>query len=384
MAGRIHSSIPARSKLNPARVIWQGLCLCQTFGGCVRLAAIFDRAMLEVLNLSHVLAKSHVSAGAVLEEISLSVPPGHLLGVIGAPGSGKSTLLRLIAGLEFPKMGEIRFQGHDTALKPIHPNSLGFVSAQDEDLMDALTVRETLMSAHLLQVAEQGNESRVDKVSHLLVGMGLETVASHRVGSISLAQRRRLKLSLALVSDAPLVFCDEFTAGLDVKSEQELSGLLKYAVADLPGRIIVHASQSLANLTSYDSVLILHEGRVCFHGPARAVAHYFSIANVEELYPRLAKRPAERWGTHGPGIVTNTMKHSNLGIWADPWRRRKRWNSSHLERNPSLGSLQSRTLHFRHHQPCHHSIRRRCTWFVDVGPYGGEHSGSGWSIWLFC
>jgi hypothetical protein len=92
------------------------------------------------------------------------------------------------------------------------------------------------------------------------------------------------------------VLCDEFTDGLDVKSEQELTALLKFIVTDQPRRMVVHATQSVANTASYDTVVILHEGHVCFHGPARAVAHYFSIANVEELYPRLAKRPAERWG----------------------------------------------------------------------------------------
>jgi ABC-type multidrug transport system ATPase subunit len=252
--------------------------------------------MLEVLNLSHLPSKPKASADPVLDAVSLAVPTGHLLGIIGAHGSGKSTLIGLLAGLEPPTAGEIRFQGHDTALKPIHPNSLGLVAAHDHGLIDTLTVRESMMSAHILRVAGQSHEARVDKVSHLLVGLGLETVASHRVSTLTLTQRRRLKLALALLSDAPLVLCDEFTDGLDVKSEQELAALLKYVVADLPGRIVVHASQSLANLASYDSVLILHEGRVCFHGPARAVAHYFSIANVEELYPRLAKRPAERWG----------------------------------------------------------------------------------------
>jgi ABC-type multidrug transport system ATPase subunit len=252
--------------------------------------------MLEVLNLSHLPTKNQVSARPVLEGLSLAVPTGHLLGIIGAPGSGKSTLIRLLAGSESPTAGEIRFQGHDTALMPIHPNGLGLVAAHDEGLISVLTVRESMMSALILRVAGQDNETRVDKVSHLLVGMGLETVASHRVNTLSLPQRRRLKLALALLSDAPLVLCDEFTDGLDVKSEQEMAALLKYVVADLPGRIVVHASQSLANLSTYDSVLILHEGRICFHGPARAVAHYFSITNVEELYPRLAKRPAERWG----------------------------------------------------------------------------------------
>jgi len=252
--------------------------------------------MLDVLNLSHSRAKTKAATNLVLDAVSLAVPPGHLLGIVGAPGSGKSTLIRLLAGLEMPMMGEIRFQGHDTAVTPVHPNHLAFVPATDTDLIEVLTVREMLMSAHLLRVAGQTNDQRMGKVSHLLVGMGLETVATQRVGTLMSPQKRRLKMALALVSDAPLVLCDEFTDGLDVKSEQELTALLKWVVADLPGRIVIHASQTLGNLTACDSVLILHEGHVCFHGPAKAVAHYFSIANVEELYPRLAKRPAERWG----------------------------------------------------------------------------------------
>ena len=278
--------------------------------------------MLEVLNLSHLPAKPKTSADPVLDAISLAVPNGHLLGVIGAPGSGKSTLLHLISGLESPTAGEIRFQGHDTALKPIHPNSLGLVTEHDEGLINELTVLESLMSALILRVAGLSNEARVDKVSHLLVGMGLETVASQRVSTLALPQRRRLKLALALLSDAPLVLCDEFTAGLDVKSEQELAGLLKYVVADLPGRIVVHASQSLANLSTYDSVLILHEGRVCFHGPARAVAHYFSITNVEELYPRLAKRPAERWGESWSRHRDQYYEAFKLGDLGKPFEER--------------------------------------------------------------
>jgi ABC transport system ATP-binding/permease protein len=252
--------------------------------------------MLDVLNLSHSPAKTKAADHLILNGVSLAIPPGHVLGIVGASGSGKSTLIRLLAGQEMPTTGEIRYQGHDISLSPIHANHLGFVPANDEDLIELLTVREMLMSAHLLRVAGQTHQQRVDKVSHLLVGMGLETAAAQRMSSLSAPQRRRLKMALALVSDAPLILCDEFTDGLDVKSEQELTALLKWVVADLPGRIVIHASQMLGNLSAYDSVLILHEGHVCFHGPSKAVAHYFSIPNVEELYPRLAKRPAERWG----------------------------------------------------------------------------------------
>jgi ABC-type multidrug transport system ATPase subunit len=252
--------------------------------------------MLEVLNVSRVISRAKQDALTALNQVSFGVPAGHLMGVIGATGSGKSSLISLLAGSMLPTEGIIAFQGKDTALHPIHPNNIGHVPATDDTLNEVLTVRETVMSALILRVSGQSAEQRVDKASHILVGVGLETVATQRVSTLSASQRRRLKLAVALVSDAPLVLCDEFTDGLDVKSEQELTALLKFAVNDVPGRIIIHATQTLGNLASYDTVVILDEGHVCFHGPARAVAHYFSITTVEELYPRLAKRPAERWG----------------------------------------------------------------------------------------
>lgn len=252
--------------------------------------------MLEVLNVTRSIPRPSQDALTILNQVSFAVPKGHLVAVIGAPGSGKTSLIRLIAGLDQASEGVIAFFGKDTALSPIHPNSLGIVTAEDQGFSDVLTVRETLMSSLMLRVSGQTAEEQVNKASHILVGVGLETLASARVSSLNLSQRRRLKLALALVSDAPLVLCDEFTDGLDVKSEQELTSLLKFIVTDQPGRMVVHATQSLANIAAYDTVVILHEGHVCFHGPARAVAHYFSISTVEDLYPRLAKRPAERWG----------------------------------------------------------------------------------------
>ena len=252
--------------------------------------------MLEVLNVSQVIARPKQDALTILNEVSFGVPKDHLIGIIGATGSGKSSLIRLLMGAGHATEGVIAFQGKDTTTSPLHPNSIGHVPAADDVLCEVLTVRETLMSALMLRVAGQSNDQRVDKASHILVGLGLETIASQRVGTLSLSQRRRLKLAVALASDPPLVLCDEFTDGLDVKSEQELTALLKFVVSDQPGRMVIHATQTLGNLSSYDTVVILHEGHVCFHGPARAVAHYFSITSVEELYPRLAKRPAERWG----------------------------------------------------------------------------------------
>lgn len=252
--------------------------------------------MLEVQNLSCLADVQEAGIVPALNEVAFTVKPGHLLRVVGAPDSGRDRLIRLLAGLERPDSGTLRLNGVEIASRQWHPNHLALVATDPGTLTGSLTVRETLMSAHFLRVGDRTIEGRVDKVSHLLVGLGLETVATSRVGQLSPAHRRRLNLALALVSDAPLVLCDALTDDLDVKSQQEITALLKYVSEDVPGRIVVQATQGLANLQSSDSVLIMHEGHVCFHGPAKAVAHYFSINTVEELYPRLAQRPAERWG----------------------------------------------------------------------------------------
>ncbi|MES2739033.1 MAG: ATP-binding cassette domain-containing protein [Verrucomicrobiota bacterium] len=252
--------------------------------------------MLELISVSHIFTRPAKEALTALDHVSFSVPAGHLLAVIGATGSGKSTLLHLLAGLQHPGGGTVLFRGKDLGQAALHPNEIGYVPASDHVLSEVLTVRESVMSALMLRVAGQTKEERVDRASHLLVGVGLENVARHRVSTLSPTQKRRLKLALALVSDPSLVICDEFTDGLDAKSQSEMAALLKFITTDHPARVVIHATQMAANLAAYDTVVILHEGHVCFHGPSRAVTHYFSIQAIEELYPRLAKRPASRWG----------------------------------------------------------------------------------------
>ena len=63
------------------------------------------------------------------------------------------------------------------------------------------------------------------------------------------------------------------------------------------GRIVVNVTHSLANLDLYDSVLVLHEGRIVYHGQPRALEHYFSVTIAEDIYPRLAKRDSSDWGS---------------------------------------------------------------------------------------
>jgi len=251
--------------------------------------------MLELLQISRRLPSRGTEPQPVLESVQFAAPISQVTAIVGAPGSGKTSLLEVITRTSTQDHGALLLNGRDLAHQPLHPNELAFVSANTETLPDLLTVREVLTGALLLRTDSLNKETVVTKTAHLIALCGLETVAKDRVSKLTPVQRRRLQLAAALVSDPILVLCQDFTNGLDAKSERELVALLKVIAIDAPNRVVINATPSLAHLPAYDTVVVLHEGQVAFHGPARAIAHYFTIKSVEDLYPRLAMRPAGRW-----------------------------------------------------------------------------------------
>ena len=251
--------------------------------------------MFELINLSHHVRRRRAEPLTVLDHVSLAAPGGHLLAVVGAACSGKSTLVHTLAGLRRLQSGEILWHGREITRQPFLPNEVGYVSGDDSALHDLLSVKENIVGALLLRVGGISKRDALIRADKLMLLCGLENVAGLRTGMISIPMRRRLALAIALVPDPLLVLCDDLTDGIDAKAERELVALLQLIAKENPRRLVVNATQNLANLGVYDSVVVLYEGRVCFHGPGRAITHYFSVQHTEDLYQRLAKRPSQRW-----------------------------------------------------------------------------------------
>lgn len=251
--------------------------------------------MFELVSLSHLFPRRNGEPLTVLDTISLRVPGGHLLAILGANESGKSVLLRVLAGVLKPQAGAILWNGRDVTQNRWHPNEVAYVTNDESALQPLMTVKEHVVCAMMLQLGNATKRDIVIKADQLLVFCGLDTVTAQRVDALSAAQKRRLLLAMGLAAEPMLVLCDDFTDGLDPKSERELGALLQLVARAHPCRVVLNATQSLADLGTYDSVAVLHHGRVCFHGPGRALTHYFSIPHTEDLYHRLAKRPPQRW-----------------------------------------------------------------------------------------
>ncbi len=222
------------------------------------------------------------------------VPTGHFMAIVGPSGCGKSTLLKLIAGINQESGGSIFWSGRNLSEEgDLDHSEIGYVP-QFSIAYDELTVEENIESTIRLRAKTDGNDEFDKLVDSVLNAAGLDPIRDRAVKVLSGGQKRRLSLALELVTDPVLLLCDEVTSGLDPKSEQEIVTLM-YELSRNEHRIVVNVTHSLANLDLYDSVLVLDSGSVVYHGPPRALEHYFSVDKAEDVYPQLAKRESGAW-----------------------------------------------------------------------------------------
>jgi ABC-type multidrug transport system ATPase subunit len=250
--------------------------------------------MLELRNITMVLDQEDGDR-KLLDDVTVNVPPGHLMAIVGPSGCGKTTLLKTIAGLKHHDEGEIHWQGRNVEHEgDLHPSELGYVP-QFSIAHDLLTVEECIASAVTLRTCQPNDDAAWVLVDDTLEATGLSKLSDRRVKVLSGGQKRRLGLALELVTNPTLLLCDEVTSGLDPKSEHEITQLLHDLARRNDKRIVINVTHSLSNLSLFDSILVMYEGRIVYHGPPRALMHYFSVEQAEDVYPKLARRSPERW-----------------------------------------------------------------------------------------
>jgi ABC-type multidrug transport system ATPase subunit len=230
----------------------------------------------------------------LIDRATLSIPRGHYMAIVGPSGCGKTTLLKTIAGLNPESAGALFWEGRNLSEdEDFEPSEIGYVP-QFSIAYDPLTVDESIEISTRLRIKCRNAEALDSRIDRVLEETGLAEIADRRVKVLSGGQKRRLGLAMELVSDPKLLLCDEVTSGLDPRSERDIVRLL-HDLSRKDGRIVLSVTHSLAHLELYDSILVLHEGRVAYHGPPEMLTHYFSVRDTEEVYPRLASQPSDRW-----------------------------------------------------------------------------------------
>ena len=166
----------------------------------------------------------------VLSELSLDVPAGEFLALMGPSGSGKSTLLNLIGGLDRPTKGEVRIAGDridelsDRQLAAWRARHVGFVF-QLYNLIPVLTAERNVELPLLLTPLSRAERRK--HVATALAMVGLTHRAGHYPRTMSGGEQQRVGIARGIVTDPTLLLCDEPTGDLDRKAGDEILNLLQ-------------------------------------------------------------------------------------------------------------------------------------------------------------
>ena len=200
----------------------------------------------------------------LFRDTNLTLEPGAIYGLLGLNGAGKSTLLRLIAGLLFPASGRVSVLGHEPARrKPAFLSSL-FVLPEELNV-SGITDREYISAR--APFYPDFDRPRLER--HL---EELEVPQGRKLSSLSHGEQKKFLLSFGLATKASLLILDEPTNGLDIPSKGLFRRLIAEALED--DRIFVIATHQVRDVEALvDRILVLHEGKVLFHGNVSEVSN---------------------------------------------------------------------------------------------------------------
>ena len=278
------------------------------------------------------------NGGIGLRDVNISEGPGRLIGIMGASGAGKTTLLNTLAGLYPPSDGSVKINGFNIyTQKESIEGVIGYV-AQDDLLIEELTVYQNLYYNAKLCFADLNEEEIHKRVMNVLANLGLDHRKDLRVGSvldktISGGQRKRLNIALELIREPAVMFVDEPTSGLSSRDSENVIDLLKEL--SLKGKLIfVVIHQPSSDIYKmFDKMVIMDTGgyQIFYGNPVEAVSYFKRITNqvdrVQGVCPTC--------GNVNPEQIFNIVEAQVVDEYGQFTNKRKinppQWQSRYLE-----------------------------------------------------
>jgi len=219
-----------------------------------------------------------------VDDLTLTVRPGHVTGFLGPNGAGKTTTMRLILGLDEPTSGTALVGGrrYREIVRPLR--CVG-------SLLDSTAVHGGRTAYdHLLSLAVSNGIGRV-RVTQVLELTGLSAVARHRVGGFSLGMKQRLGIAAALLGEPPVLMFDEPVNGLDTDGVRWIRLLLRQLAAD--GHTVLVSSHLMSEMAlTADHLIIIGRGRLLADTPTETFITASTRADVLVRSPRAGELAA--------------------------------------------------------------------------------------------
>ncbi len=194
-----------------------------------------------------------------LDDVSVTIPSGELVALLGPSGSGKTTLLRVIAGIECPERGRVRFGDVDVTDQPIQKRNVGFVF-QDYALFEHMSVAENI--AFGLTIRKQPRAAVDARVRELLQRIQLADLGARLPRELSGGQRQRVALARALAPEPSFLLLDEPFGALDARVRGELRTWMRKLHDELHVTSVFVTHDQEEALEVADRIVVMNAGKV--------------------------------------------------------------------------------------------------------------------------
>jgi ABC-2 type transport system ATP-binding protein len=210
----------------------------------------------------------HFGTVKAVQGISLTVPTGTVLGLLGANGAGKTTMVRMLTTVLAPSGGSGTVNGYDVVHQAQAVRASIGLAGQYAAVDENLTGRENIVLVGRLNQLTRSDAGK--RAIQLLAQFGLSDAANRPVRTYSGGMRRRLDLAAALVTHPPVLFLDEPTTGLDPASRLDLWDVIEALVAD--GTTVLLTTQYLEEADRLaDNIIVVDQGLIVAEGTAAAL-----------------------------------------------------------------------------------------------------------------
>ena len=208
----------------------------------------------------------------VVNDVSINVEQGTVVGLLGPNGAGKTTTFYMIVGIEKPDSGEVLIDGREITHMPMHERAIAGIGylPQEASIFRKLTVEENIMA--ILEATELSAEKRLEKMNSLIAEFHVEHIRKRKGSELSGGERRRVEIARALATDPTFILLDEPFAGFDPIAVADIQAMIAHLAQRGIG-VLITDHNVRETLSIVDKAYILNNGEILISGDSNAIAN---------------------------------------------------------------------------------------------------------------
>lgn len=236
-------------------------------------------AAIEIRNL-----RKEFGNKAAVKDLTLTIPEGKLVSLLGVNGAGKTTTIRMLTGLTSPTSGDAMVHGHSIVSELSEVKKIGNLSPQETSVAPNLTVWENLV--FIAGIYGFSKEETRRRAEEMIERMDLQEIRDVKAKTLSGGWQRRVSIAMALITDPKVLYLDEPTLGLDVLARRDVWELIRVLKGKITILLTTHYMDEAEKLSDYIAVMV--KGELVAEGTLEELRRQTGCERLEDIFIAIA------------------------------------------------------------------------------------------------